>query len=1190
MRRGAQQRVKFVWAILYLVLALGVFPGSAEEARFTSLTIEERLGIRLDLSAIPSDLALPKTGLLLGLGADLLALGANVEVRRSPARLVKDFRIDTRETGPGEDRSQLSGDYCYLVTVFVEEQGRAQDGPTLVLEEIQAGPVILGTSPDRRVTLSWAVPELLRNTAALGATVGYRVYRAGFEDGEVRDCRLLPLDRYGLVSEIRLAGDEALVSFEDDGRRPLGRAPQLKEGGNLVVEGVTNLGLSDGLARLNLAPRVQAGLPPLVLAFDGSGIQAGTWAWAMAAWPPGVVLNLPSAPSQPTELALVEQFPGGGIARLAFIGPAGTAEIRLGSPAVGGTFTILDVFRPATPRFQINAAGHVGIGVAAPIVPGLPLGSVQIAGSVGIGAAPPGPPVPAGSAQFAGNVGIGIAPVAAAMLSIGAVAPTPASIQLDSTGVAGRIWRLESTPVGSFVLSDESFPPPVQRRFEVSGPQGNTELFVGDPTPPLGPASRGTLTVTDVALQPGGATRLVLGAGGTNTQIAIGAPAVPAGPGQPALSAAPGSFSIIDFSAAAVPRLIINPAGNVGLGIGTPAYRLHIADLPPAPGLPAGAPASLALDTGRLGGNAWTMTSVPTGEFVLALAGAGAGALCTGAPRLEMSPAGAVSIGLPVPATPPGSLTVAHSLGVGVNAPAGCGDVAFAGSLDVGGNVVAGGQVQLGNFAAAPIAIGTGALYYDTSTNQAFLWNGLGWQPLAGVPGPAGPPGPGIADVELQVSYVPHGRTVTNSATLLDLPGTRDKSLVLSLQIPGPPPATVDFTTADERYVLTAGDTMTGTLKLPELEASGQVFADWLVVGEPGFTHCWSLINPDDGPDLALGPVDPTDLAKLTLTVMKFSRTTGLVRVTNDLEVGKGLTVFGSAELTGDVLVGGKLDTLGLLTARTARVTGTLRVDGAATFAANATVGQHLEVGGDADILGALTVADSAELMSTLQVGSWMKAESFAFAKWLVIGPASGNLANSWGIVRTPGDGAGTLTIGTFVTAADAGQGKLHVPVLSLTSDSMTANWPTTFLRGVTVGREEAPANLIVHGDLTVHGIKFFAQEHPGDPTQVITYAALEGPEAGTYIRGTAQLREGVAVIELPEHFALVTSEQGLTVQVTPLEECNGLYVAGKSPRRIVVKELLGGKSNARFDYLVQGVRKGYEGLAPVRATTEVSP
>ena len=122
----------------------------------------------------------------------------------------------------------------------------------------------------------------------------------------------------------------------------------------------------------------------------------------------------------------------------------------------------------------------------------------------------------------------------------------------------------------------------------------------------------------------------------------------------------------------------------------------------------------------------------------------------------------------------------------------------------------------------------------------------------------------------------------------------------------------------------------------------------------------------------------------------------------------------------------------------------------------------------------------------------------------------------------------------------------------------------------------------IVTGDLTVLGVKFFAQPHPMDPTKVITYAALEGPEAGTYVRGTAQLVDGEVTIELPESFRLVTGEEGLTVQVTPLEECNGLYIVEKSPERIVVKELMGGTSNARFDYLVQGVRKGYEDFEPI--------
>jgi len=129
----------------------------------------------------------------------------------------------------------------------------------------------------------------------------------------------------------------------------------------------------------------------------------------------------------------------------------------------------------------------------------------------------------------------------------------------------------------------------------------------------------------------------------------------------------------------------------------------------------------------------------------------------------------------------------------------------------------------------------------------------------------------------------------------------------------------------------------------------------------------------------------------------------------------------------------------------------------------------------------------------------------------------------------------------------------------------------------------EVRGEAIVHGDLSVSGIKFFVQPHPTDPTKVITYAALEGPEAGTYVRGTAQLVDGEVTIDLPESFRLVTGEEGLTVQVTPLEECNGLYVVEKSPERIVVRELMSGSSNARFDYLVQGVRKGCEDFEPIR-------
>jgi hypothetical protein len=104
---------------------------------------------------------------------------------------------------------------------------------------------------------------------------------------------------------------------------------------------------------------------------------------------------------------------------------------------------------------------------------------------------------------------------------------------------------------------------------------------------------------------------------------------------------------------------------------------------------------------------------------------------------------------------------------------------------------------------------------------------------------------------------------------------------------------------------------------------------------------------------------------------------------------------------------------------------------------------------------------------------------------------------------------------------------------------------------------------------------KEFVADHPTDPTKSIVYVSLEGPEDGIYIRGTAQLQDGGAVIELPEHFRLIASEERLTVQLTPLGEWLQLYVVEKSPKRIIVHEANG--KSGQFDYLVMGIRKGYE-------------
>jgi len=117
--------------------------------------------------------------------------------------------------------------------------------------------------------------------------------------------------------------------------------------------------------------------------------------------------------------------------------------------------------------------------------------------------------------------------------------------------------------------------------------------------------------------------------------------------------------------------------------------------------------------------------------------------------------------------------------------------------------------------------------------------------------------------------------------------------------------------------------------------------------------------------------------------------------------------------------------------------------------------------------------------------------------------------------------------------------------------------------------------NVEVRGNLSATGTKPFVQAHPTDPDKEIVYIALEGGEAGTYVRGSGQLESGKAVLALPEHFGLVTESSGLTVQLTPRGQWLQLYVVELDTAQLVVREAQG-KSGA-FDYLIQGVRRGYE-------------
>ncbi len=119
----------------------------------------------------------------------------------------------------------------------------------------------------------------------------------------------------------------------------------------------------------------------------------------------------------------------------------------------------------------------------------------------------------------------------------------------------------------------------------------------------------------------------------------------------------------------------------------------------------------------------------------------------------------------------------------------------------------------------------------------------------------------------------------------------------------------------------------------------------------------------------------------------------------------------------------------------------------------------------------------------------------------------------------------------------------------------------------------------LIQGNFDVSsGTKNFVQNLPFTDDLWVVYTALEGDEAGTYTRGSARLSNGVAVVALGESFAWVTNPDiGLTAHVTPRGEWADLYVESVSTSELVVRSRDAAGGEVAFDYMVHGLRLGFE-------------
>ena len=79
---------------------------------------------------------------------------------------------------------------------------------------------------------------------------------------------------------------------------------------------------------------------------------------------------------------------------------------------------------------------------------------------------------------------------------------------------------------------------------------------------------------------------------------------------------------------------------------------------------------------------------------------------------------------------------------------------------------------------------------------------------------------------------------------------------------------------------------------------------------------------------------------------------------------------------------------------------------------------------------------------------------------------------------------------------------------------------------------------------------------------------------------GSGKLNNGVVEIQLDSLFAqTVNTDVDYHVFLTPNGNCNGLYVARKTPTGFEVRELGQGTSSISFDYRIVARRRGYENV-----------
>jgi hypothetical protein len=128
----------------------------------------------------------------------------------------------------------------------------------------------------------------------------------------------------------------------------------------------------------------------------------------------------------------------------------------------------------------------------------------------------------------------------------------------------------------------------------------------------------------------------------------------------------------------------------------------------------------------------------------------------------------------------------------------------------------------------------------------------------------------------------------------------------------------------------------------------------------------------------------------------------------------------------------------------------------------------------------------------------------------------------------------------------------------------------------VGIGDVIAPTEkLEVNGNVKVSGhfsaaTKSFLIDHPTKAGKKLQYGVVESNQHSVLVRG----KTAESIIELPEEWAGLVHEDSVTVQLTPIDSYQSLFVISQDNQKVVV-----GGSSGQYNYTIYGERKDVDKL-----------